>query len=194
MKIGIPFAILLGLAAVSQPSLATRPATQAAMAIDGAAVRLIGQAPVPKSASTQTLGSRATATTSAAVFGGFHIINTTDVYILVRGNSLGTLGITQNYLDLPRVRLYNQAGQDLVTDGQGFAGFNFCDGTSPTTQQPVISFYQNVRGSPVHADDGCFAGSFAPGVYTFSVEPTTGRTFNSVPPSGEILFEVTFNP
>jgi hypothetical protein len=75
-----------------------------------------------KAVSTQTLGSRGTVTPSATLFGGFEIKAQADVYILVRGNSLGTLGVTQAFLDAPRVRLFTGAGQDIVIDSFGRAG------------------------------------------------------------------------
>ena len=53
------------------------------------------------------------------ISGGFQLASSTTVYILVRGNSLSTLGVTSNYLDAPRVRLFNQAGQDLIFDNGG---------------------------------------------------------------------------
>ena len=153
--------------------------------------------PVPKAASARSIASRATATTSATVFGGFEIATSATVYILVRGNSLGTLGVTQGFLDAPRVRLYNQAGGDLIFDQGGRAGFNYCL-SSESAQTPVVNYYANVRGAPVSSFDGCFAGVFPAGAYTFTVTPsiagvTTG-TENSVPTFGEILFEVTLGP
>ena len=57
-----------------------------------------------KAASTRTLGARATASPSATVFGGFELAQSTVVYVLVRGNSLGSLGVTNNFLDRPRLR------------------------------------------------------------------------------------------
>src|SRR6478609_1959930 len=74
---------------------------------------------VAKSASASSIAARATVTSSQTVFGGFALTNSATVYILVRGNSLGTLGVTQNYLDVPRVRIYNQAGADMYVDGNG---------------------------------------------------------------------------
>ena len=62
-----------------------------------------------KAASTRSLGSRATGSTSLTVYGGFELQTSANVYILVRGNSLGTLGVTQGYLDRPRFRIYNAA-------------------------------------------------------------------------------------
>jgi hypothetical protein len=141
-----------------------------------------------KSASAQTLGSRSTVTPSVTLFGGFEIRSTADVYILVRGNSLGSLGITQGYLDAPRVRIYDVAGQDLIFDVNGNAGFNNCT-TTGTFSAPVRSYYAN-RGTPSDRDT-CTAHSFAAGVYTFTVTPTPGA---SSPSSGEVLFEVTLNP
>ena len=136
----------------------------------------------------RTLGSRGTVTPSATLYGGFQLSAAATVYILVRGNSLGTLGVTQSYLDAPRVRLYNGQGQDLLSDING-AGFNGCTNTS-TSGGPVVTYYTSVRGQPPHARDGCTAQDLAAGVYTFSVTPSsTGVT--STPSSGEVLFEVT---
>ena len=142
----------------------------------------------PKSASTQSLGTRATVTPSATLFGGFQIINTTNVYILIRGNSLGTLGITQNYLDFPRLRVYDANGVDLLFDNTGAPGINFCTNTG-TFSAPVRQLYQG-RGADATDRDACTAHSFAPGVYTFTVTPSSASTFTS----GEVLFEVTLNP
>jgi hypothetical protein len=151
---------------------------------------------VPKSASAQTLGARGTVTTTAKLFGGFELSNQTTVYIAVRGNSLGTLGITQGYLDYPRVRVYNGAGTDLITDVSGRPGFNSCI-ASVAAQAPVISFYANVRQQALHVDDGCVGLIMPAGVYTFSVEASQAGVnsgASSVPLFGEVLFEVTLNP
>jgi len=149
-------------------------------------------ADVANAAGAQVLGSRSTVTTSATLYGGFQLTTSADVYILVRGNSLGTLGITQNYLDAPRVRLYDGQGLDLIFDNTGAAGFNFClaSGTGSTFSAPVRSYYALVRGEAAHDRDTCTSHSFAAGVYTFSVTPSS----ISVPTFGEVLFEVTLNP
>jgi len=150
-----------------------------------------------KALSTQTLGSRATVTPSATLFGGFETKAQGNVYILVRGNSLGTLGVTQAYLDAPRVRLFTGAGQDIVTDSFGRPGFNACTSGSVFTD-PVINYYTNVRGQPPHARDACVALNLVAGVYTFTVTPSipgvTTDSGTSNPSSGEVLFEVTLNP
>ena len=115
------------------------------------------------------------------------------VYVLVRGNSMGSLGVTQNFLDRPRMRLYNQAGQDLVFDNAGRPGFNFCG--SAQGDSLVVNYYQG-RGAPVSSNDACLAATFAAGVYTFSVTPATiaNSGITSSPSSGEILFEVLLGP
>jgi hypothetical protein len=150
-----------------------------------------------KAVSTQTLGSRGTVTPSATLFGGFEIKAQADVYILVRGNSLGTLGVTQAFLDAPRVRLFTGAGQDIVIDSFGRAGFNACTSGSVFTD-PVINYYTNVRGQPPHARDACVALNLVAGVYTFTVTPSipgvTTNSGTSNPSSGEVLFEVTLAP
>ena len=153
----------------------------------------IGVTPVPKALSAQTFGSRATVTPSAPMYGGFSIQTGGDVYIAVRGNSLGTLGVTQNFLDAPRVRLFNAQGQDLITDAGGNVGFNACV-AGTTFGGPVVEYYQNVRGQPVHQRDACVAVTLPAGVYTFTVNPSPASGANSVPSSGEVLFEVTLDP
>jgi hypothetical protein len=140
---------------------------------------------------TKSLGSRATASPTATLFGGFEVATASTVHILVRGNSLGTLGVTQNFLDSPRVRLFNSQGQDLITDA-GVAGFTGCSSTA-NAGAAVVSYYTTVRGQPPHARDACSSQSLPAGVYTFSVSPSTSGAISS-PASGEILFEVTLNP
>lgn len=189
-------ACALGLLALSQPGVAD---DRRAGAVAGRAYER-GEAlgAVPKSASASSIAARATATTSQTIFGGFALTNAATVYILVRGNSLGTLGVTQNYLDLPRVRVYNQAGTDMYVDGTGRVGFNFCISGNSFTG-PVVNYYANVRNAPVHTDDACLSDVFPAGVYTFSVTPSISNVNapngnDSVPPSGEVLFEVTLGP
>ena len=148
-----------------------------------------------KAASARSVASRATATTSITVYGGFELANAATVYILVRGNSLGTLGVTPFYLDAPRVRLYNNLGVDQVSQG-GLPGFNGCL-ASASTDLPVVNYYANVRGQPVHSRDSCIAVTASAGAFTFSVTPSTTSTsssHSSSPPSGELLFEVTLGP
>lgn len=150
----------------------------------------------PKAASTDTVASRGGVSAANSIYGGFQLNVSTTVYILVRGNSLSTLGVTSNYLDAPRVRLFNQSGQDLVTDNGGRPGFNGCVSANATTDLPVINYYTS-RG-PVQSRDACLAAVLPAGVYTFSVTPSVaGMNTNattSVPSSGEILFEVTLGP
>lgn len=188
-------ALVASLAALSLPSSADvfSGAAATATAASGAFPITVLAAGVPKALSTQTLGSRATVTPSATLFGGFEIRAAGDVYIAVRGNSLGTLGITQNFLDAPRTRLFNQAGQDLIIDASGNAGFNACVAGS-AFGGPVVTYYQNVRGQPVHLRDACVAVNVPAGVYTFTVTPSPANGANSVPSSGEVLFEVTLAP
>jgi len=145
--------------------------------------------PVAKAAGVQVLGSRATVDAIGPLYGGFYLTATTNVYILVRGNSLGTLGITQAYLDGPRVRVFNSAGTDLIFDNLSNPGFNACSSTGQFSG-PVYTLYTN-RGQPAHARDACTAHSFPAGGYSFSVLPTAGQ---SVPSIGEVLFEISFNP
>ena len=153
----------------------------------------------PKAAATQTLGSRATVTSSATLFGGFELAQGAVVYIMVRGNSLGTLGVTNAFLDAPRVRLFNQAGQDLIIDSFNQPGFNGCSAGNEFND-PVVAYYQNVRGQPAQPRDACLAGTFPAGAYTFTVTPTipgvnaSSQSSASNPPSGQVLFEVTLGP
>ena len=148
---------------------------------------------VPKALSAQNFGARGTVTPSATMFGGFSLQAGGDVYIVVRGNSLGTLGITQAFLDAPRVRLFNAQGQDLITDASANPGFNACvAGTQ--FGGPVVDYYQNVRNAPVHLRDACLAVNLPAGVYTFSVTPSPASGANSVPSSGEVLFEINLDP
>ena len=136
---------------------------------------------------TKTLGSRATVSPSATLFGGFELTQASNIYILVRGNSLGTLGITQSFLDSPRVRVFDAQGVDMIND-QGVPGFTGCT-TTANSGSPVISFY-NGRGAAADARDGCTSRTFAAGVYTFTVTPSTTGSVSS-PSTGEVLFEVT---
>jgi hypothetical protein len=189
----VPVALALSLAALSLPGAADPGASAAAGFAAGAAPVAVLTAGIPKAISSQTLGSRATVTPSATLFGGFEIRAQGDVYIAVRGNSLGTLGITQSFLDAPRVRLFNASAQDLITDVSGNPGFNACVAGS-TLGGPVVSFYQNVRDQPVHLRDACVAVNVPAGVYTFTVTPSNQSGVTSVPSSGEVLFEVTLEP
>lgn len=153
-------------------------------------------APVLKAASASSVASRATATSVATVYGGFALTSTAVVYILVRGNSLGTVGVTQVFLDLPRLRLFDAAGQDLATDTSGRPGFNGCLATG-SASGPVADYYRTVRREAVHDRDACTSRTLSPGSYTFSVTPSVANvnsSVSSVPNSGEILFEVTLGP
>ena len=182
--------------ALSQPALA-QLGTAYDLTPAGEAVASI-QA-VPKAAAAQTLGSRATVTSSATLFGGFELAQSAVVYIMVRGNSLQTLGVTNNFLDAPRVRIFDAAGRDLIVDSFDVPGFNGCSAGNDFND-PVVAYYQNVRGQPAHARDACFAGTFAAGVYTFTVTPTipgvtaSSQSGASNPSSGQVLFEVTLGP
>lgn len=145
--------------------------------------------------STNSLGARGTVSSSATMYGGFELGARSQVFILVRGNSLGSLGVTQGFLDAPRVRLYNQQGSDLVSQG-GLSGFNGCVSTNTTTDLPIINYYAQVRGAPVNSRDSCYATTLNAGAYTFTVTPSiNGVTSNSAisaPSAGEVLFEVLF--
>src|SRR5689334_10559588 len=142
--------------------------------------------------SAKSVGSRGTVTSGATLYGGFELASSSKIYILVRGNSLGSLGVTQSFLDAPRVRLYNSQGTDLVSQA-GFPGFNFCLASNTVTDYPVLLYYQN-RGVPVDSRDACYTTSLAAGAYTFTVTPSFGGSNSGVSSSniaGEVLFEVT---
>lgn len=151
-----------------------------------------------KSATVQSLASRATSTPGATVYGAFSLSNSTTVYILVRGPSLRTLGVTTNALDAPWTRLFDASGSDIVRTA-GTPGFTTCL-ASASTDAPVISYYQTVRNAPVDSRDSCIATTLPPGAYTFSVTPSLPGSTSpaggvaSSPSSGEILFEVTLGP
>ena len=138
----------------------------------------------PASASLRTIGSRGTVTTSATMFGGFTLDSAAIVNIAVRGPSLQTLGATQNPLDAPGLRLFDAAGRDLLLNTSGGVTVSTCLATNTTA-----IYYANVRGQPLDARDTCIGARTLPaGVYTFTIVP------GSTDPSGEVLFEVTFNP
>jgi hypothetical protein len=148
--------------------------------------------PPANGVATNSLGSRGTVSPSATMFGGFSLAASARVLMLIRGNSLGSLGVTNAFMDAPRVRLYNAAGTDLVFQG-GMPGFNFCASSNTTTDLPVIQMYQG-RGAPVSSRDSCYTASLAAGTYTFSITPSTSGTSASATSStfsGEVLFEVT---
>jgi hypothetical protein len=156
-------------------------------------------AAVPKSAFASTVASRAYSSASNTVYGGFELASSSTVYILVRGNSLGSLGITNGYLDAPHVRLFNSAGQDLISQN-GFVGFNDCSASNTSTDLPVINYYAG-RGIPVNSRDTCLATFANAGSYTFTVTPSflnvnssLRASGNSGPSNGEILFEVKLGP
>lgn len=190
-------ALAASLAAVCEPGLADGISDSAGRTAASVSPILMIGLGGEKSVSTQTLGARGTVTTTASVFGGFEIRSSANVYIAVRGNSLGTLGVTQGFLDAPRTRLFNAAGVDLVFSVNGLAGFNGCI-SGNAFSGPVVSFYQVQRGQPVAARDACAAVNLPAGVYTFSVTPSipgvTSGTTTSLPSFGEVLFEVTLSP
>ena len=175
----------------SAPALADRHADKAGLQ---GGVHLDLDA-VPKAASARTVGARGFVTTNSPMYGSFELATAATVFILVRGNSLGTLNITQAYLDFPRAIIYDGANNPIFVDGAGYPGFNSCLQTV-ATDKPVRDYYA-ARGAPISDDDACLAGNFPAGVYTFRVVPSVaGSTsaFNSVPPAGEVLFEVKLGP
>jgi hypothetical protein len=151
----------------------------------------------PAVTSMHSIGARGYVTSANALYGGFELRAAASVYFLIRGNSLGSLGVTFGYLDAPRVRIYDSAGRDIAFDVSGRAGFNACS-LSNNSAQPVRTYYAS-RGVPAHDRDACASrSSLAAGVYTFSVTPSipgvTTTSSLSSPSFGEVLFEVVFNP
>jgi len=130
-----------------------------------------------------TIGSRGTVTTAAPMYGGFTLVNAATVMIAVRGPSLQTLGVTQNPLDAPGLRIFDGAGADLLFNSGGAPGIAACPASNTTA-----AYYAGVRGQPLDARDACSSSTSLPaGVYTFTISPTSTDT------NGEVLFEVTFN-
>ena len=142
----------------------------------------------------KTLASRGTVSGSATLFGGFELLVPTNVLLLVRGNSLGTLGVTQGYMDAPRVRIYNQQGADLVSQN-GMPGFNACVASNAVTDYPVLYYYSAIRQAPADSRDSCYASTFPAGIYSFSITPSilgvNSNNLSSSRGSGEVLFEIT---
>lgn len=130
-----------------------------------------------------TIGSRGTVTTAAPMYGGFTLVDAATVMIAVRGPSLQTLGVTQNPLDAPGLRIFDGAGTDLLFNSTGAPGIAACPASNTTA-----AYYAGVRGQPLDARDACSSStSLSAGVYTFTITPTSTDT------TGEVLFEVTFN-
>ena len=154
--------------------------------VAGARAIAWGTASTPPSSSgtpsASTIGTRGTVAAGRTVYGAFTLVNTAEVMIAVRGPSLQTLGITQDPLDSPTLRVYDAAGNDIVFDASGARGVTSCPGGNATA-----SHYANVRGTALNARDACVARTLAAGPYTFTISP-------SADPAGEALFEVLFNP
>ena len=134
-------------------------------------------------ASVSTMGSRGTVTPTATMYGGFTLDTATVIMIAVRGPSLQTLGATNNPLTPPSLRLFNSLGQDLLTNTTGGAGVSGCLSTHSTA-----IYYATVRQQALNSNDSCALISLAAGSYTFTITPFLPNT------SGEVLFEVTYNP
>jgi hypothetical protein len=197
MRIFKVLLITLPLSLFCIPAPANPMESREILSVFGSFRPISGSLGIPKAASAQTLASRAFVTTTTTVYGGFQLAVSANVYLLVRGNSLGTLGVTQAYLDAPRVRLYNSRGEDLIIDGTGRPGFSACSAGQPL-EKPVADYYLFVRGQPAHSRDTCIAGRFSAGSYTFSITPSIpGVTTTSIQsdfPAGEALFEVILGP
>lgn len=145
----------------------------------------------------EVLGSRGEVSPHGSLYGGFQLNARKRVYLLVRGDSLNELGITNNYLGSPHVRLYNASGIDMATAQNGLPGFTYCLADNPL-QSAVVNYYASVRGVPVHRKDACVEAFLPAGVYTFQIQRSIplSRTLsaNSTPSSGEVLFELTTFP
>lgn len=142
---------------------------------------------LPTDAKLATIGTRATVGAGSLVFGGFTVSGSPSVkqtvYIVVRGPSLQTLGITQNPLELPGLRVFDSTGADVLTNVNGGHGVTTCPAS-----HVVATFYRTVRGQELGANDTCVSVSLGGGVYTFTIEPMSADT------AGEVLFEVLYNP
>jgi hypothetical protein len=128
-----------------------------------------------KAASTSSVASRGTVTSGITMYGGFEPAVRYSAIIVIRGPSLGSLGITQNYLDSPLACVFSGTTQLVCA--------NTCSGA---TFQPVRDYYANVRQAPLSTRDSCIVASKLPaGAYTFTINPSSisNRT-------GEVLFEV----
>jgi hypothetical protein len=130
-----------------------------------------------------SFATRGTVTPTAPMFGSFALANTSVMYIVVRGQSLKTLGYTQNPLDLPNVRVYDASGNDVLSNASGGVTVAGCPGSAP-----VNNYYANFRGGALDVNDTCVSAPLAAGVYSFTINPNTSSS------AGELLFEVTVNP
>ena len=131
----------------------------------------------------KTFGTRGNVTPTTPMYGGFTLVYLSDVYIAVRGPSLGTLGYTNNPLNLPNVRVYDVSGNDVLRNVSGGVTVSGCPSSST-----VANYYATIRGSALNVNDTCVWATLAAGVYTFTINPNTSSA------SGELLFEVTVNP
>jgi hypothetical protein len=129
-----------------------------------------------------SFATRGTVTPTAPMYGSFAVANSSVMYIAVRGPSLGTLGYTQNPLDMPNLRVYDASGNDIL--GGIAAG---CPSIGTSSSVTVANYYANLGGS-LNVRDTCVSRTFAAGVYTFTLNPNTSSS------SGELLFEVRVNP
>ena len=135
--------------------------------------------PTGPGATVIQFASRATVTPSNPVYGAFALVNPTNLYIAVRGPSLGTLGIIPNPQPHPSLGLYNQSGKLLVSSNQ-------CTGSNPDSAD-VLSYYEK-GGAPLNTNDACLGYVTSPlpaGVYTFRIDPDASNPSGS----GEVLFE-----
>jgi len=140
----------------------------------------------PQGANLTSIGSRGTVTSGSPLYGGFTLAASSPVMIAVRGASLQTLGITQNPLNSPAVRLFDASGRDILINTGGGVEVSGCLSTNTTAV-----YYATVRGQPLHGNDSCLTTRTLPaGSYTFTITPSTG----SADKDGEVLFEVTLNP
>jgi hypothetical protein len=150
----------------------------------------------------QSLGVRTTVTPTETAYGGFELTQATTVLILARGSSLRRLGIAQNPLLVPRLRVFRD-GMDIAGTADP-PGVSLCSATpvppGGNAAPAVIAYYRDVRRQPAEFDDTCFSAFLEPGVYTFTVTPGiqgitvpgTGRpTQEQGSESGEVLVEVT---
>jgi hypothetical protein len=148
-----------------------------------AASSAAGSCIVQKGGVMTSFGTRGTVTGTTPMYGSFALANTSEIYIAMLGPTLGILGYTNNPLNLPNVRVYDASGKDVLGNASGGVPASGCPGSAT-----VASYYANIRGSALNANDTCVSATLPAGVYTFTINPNTASS------SGELLFEVSVNP
>jgi glutaminase len=154
----------------------------ATVATGTTSVASTGSCLVSDGALVSQFASRATVSASKTVYGAFVLVNPTNLYIAVRGPSLGTLGVSNNALARPQLSLYDGTATLVASSNQ-------CAGATPDNAA-VASYYRQTRNAPLDANDACLGyatNTLAAGTYTFLVVPEASAASGS----GEVLFETT---